>query len=272
MRLFTRGDQRFDRVLALGDRGRALLVALFEQSRPPRRATGHGRRTGRQDRRSRPAPSTSSRRRCRGSGRAGPSCRWWRRRLPAACPIDGDEFGEAASTDSCSIELRLVWAPPSTSCTMPLASRSRSSSAVVSARSMPWVSSSSETVDAAACLDCSTAPLAVCCSSLRLCDTVTVACDTEALVESWRSLSVRLTMLVALVLASLMMRASSLLLSIMACANANALTSIALVALSAARSISIENWPPLVAMALISRCSCRRAGSSAPWIAGVPRW
>ena len=79
-----------------------------------------------------------------------------------------------------------------------------------------------------------------------------VACVTEFLVPSCSSLRVRLTSVVAVALASLMMRASSLLLSIIVWPKANALASIAFTAPSAARSISSENWPPLVAIAVRS--------------------
>ena len=120
----------------------------------------------------------------------------------------------------------------------------------------------------AVCLDCSTAPTVVCCRSLRVCDTAMVAWATELLVVSCRSLMVRLTMEVAVVLASLMMRASSVELSIMVWPKANALVSIAFTALSAARSISTENWPPLVAMAVMRPLllsSSRRASSVEFW-------
>ena len=95
-------------------------------------------------------------------------------------------------TSVLSIALMLSWAPVSTSCSRMLASRSRSNSVVVSARSMLWVSSISET----------------------LADEVWRDCSIADLVKSCSSLSVRLTVVVAFWLASLTMRAICSLLSI----------------------------------------------------------
>ena len=100
---------------------------------------------------------------------------------------------ETRVTSVFSSALMFWCAPLSTSCSRMLASRSRSNSVVVSERSMPCVSSISETVAVAVVFDCSIA----------------------ARVVSCRFLSVRLTALVAVSLASLTRRAICSLLSIM---------------------------------------------------------
>ena len=82
---------------------------------------------------------------------------------------------ETRVTSVFSIALMFSCAPLSTSCSRMLASRSRSNSVVVSERSMLCVSIISETLAVAVCFDCSIAILAVSCRSLSVLLTVMVA-------------------------------------------------------------------------------------------------
>ncbi len=129
---------------------------------------------------------------------------------------------ETRSTSVFSSALMLACEPESTSCSMMLASRSRSNKAVVSARSMLCVSSISLTVAVAVAFDCSIAFCAVSCRSLR----------------------VRLTVLEAASPALLIMRVISALLSSIARVKAKPLSSIDFTASSVALVTSLANcWP-----------------------------
>ena len=126
------------------------------------------------------------------------------------------------STSVFSSALMLACEPDSTSCNMMLASRSRSNSAVVSARSILCVSSISLTVEVAVDFDSSIAFCAVSCRSVR----------------------VRLTVLEAASPALLIMRVISALLSSIVRVKAKPLSSIDFIASSVALVTSVANcWP-----------------------------
>ncbi len=145
-----------------------------------------------------------------------------------------------------SIELRLSWAPLSTSCRRPLASRSRSNRVVVSERSMPCVSSISATVTVAVWRDCSTAPRVFSCSSFM----------------------VRWTASDAFAPASLMMRASSFELSIIVPAKAIPLDSID----CTAESVALPTWAVNAAVLLEMAESSRPDLSSRMPVSSAERW
>ena len=117
--------------------------------------------------------------------------------------------------------------PESTSCSMMLASRSRSNSAVVSARSILWVSIISLTVEVAVSFDCVIAFCAVSCRSFR----------------------VRVTELEAASPAVLITREISLLLSSIVRVKAKPFCSIDAIAWSVALVISLANCSPFSVMA-----------------------
>ena len=118
-----------------------------------------------------------------------------------------------------STALKFAVAPLSTSCRSTLASRSRSNNAVVSLRSMLWVSMTSDTAAVAVWCDCSVAVLALAC----------------------RSSSERVTELEALDAASLMTRAISWLFSSIVFVKFRPLASIVCTVSLVMRSTSAAN-------------------------------
>ncbi len=161
-----------------------------------------------------------------------------------ASPVEAvTSFMELTKSDTRSISvfssaLMFSCAPESTSCSMMLASRSRSNSAVVSERSMLCVSIISLTVDVAVCLAPSIAFCAASCSSLK----------------------VRLTVLEAASPALLIMRAISPPLSSMQRVKAKPRSSIDWIACSVAAPRSWANcWPLTVKASSTPPLLCRTA-------------
>ncbi len=223
-------------------------------------------------------------------------CSTW---LLATPVFDATSFMAETKSDTrvtsvCSISLMFSCAPLKTSCSRMLASRSRSNSAVVSERSMPWVSSISETAADAVCLDCSTAACVVSCSSRSvraiafeapcvassalsrrsLTARWTASFDTE-IAELWlfcSSLSDRVMAPVPLSVASLISRAMCSLLSIIVCVKVKPLASIAFTAWSVMRPTSLENSWLLVLSAASSTLdfsSRMRFISAERWLTAV---